>query len=64
MRVLRLGEVALVPDDSSTSIVILFSTRYLMKTHQRHLAIGSAYGFNVEGGTEMTTAEEKLLVWS
>ena len=26
-----------------------------------HLAIGSAYGFNVEGGTEMTT-EEKLPV--
>lgn len=30
----RLGEVALVPDDSQFQIVILFSTtRYLMKTH-------------------------------
>ena len=52
----RLGEVALVPDDSQFQIVILFSTtRYLCALS---LAIGSAYGFNVEGG-EMTT-EEKI----
>ncbi|MFB2004342.1 aminopeptidase [Staphylococcus aureus] len=56
----RLGEVALVPDDSSISNrnTIFYNTLF-DENASCHLAIGSAYGFNIEGGTEMTT-EEKI----
>ena len=56
----RLGEVALVPDDSpiSNRNTIFYNTLF-DENASCHLAIGSAYGFNVEGGTEMTT-EEKI----
>lgn len=58
----RLGEVALVPDDSpiSNRNTIFYNTLF-DENASCHLAIGSAYGFNIEGGTEMTT-EEKLQV--
>lgn len=56
----RLGEVALVPDDSpiSNRNTIFYNTLF-DENASCHIALGSAYGFNVEGGTEMTT-EEKL----
>ena len=56
----RLGEVALVPDDSpiSNRNTIFYNTLF-DENASCHLAIGSAYGFNIEGGTEMTT-EEKI----
>ncbi|GGG95370.1 aminopeptidase [Staphylococcus pragensis] len=56
----RLGEVALVPDDSpiSNRNTIFYNTLF-DENASCHLAIGSAYGFNVKGGTEMTT-EEKI----
>lgn len=56
----RLGEVALVPDDSpiSNRCTIFYNTLF-DENASCHLAIGSAYGFNVKGGTEMST-EEKL----
>lgn len=56
----RLGEVALVPDDSpiSNRHTIFYNTLF-DENASCHIALGSAYGFNVEGGTEMTT-EEKL----
>ena len=56
----RLGEVALVPDDSpiSNRRTIFYNTLF-DENASCHLAIGSAYGFNVKGGTEMST-EEKL----
>ncbi|MBY6178174.1 aminopeptidase [Staphylococcus warneri] len=56
----RLGEVALVPDDSpiSNRKTIFYNTLF-DENASCHLAIGSAYGFNIEGGTEMTT-EEKI----
>ena len=56
----RLGEVALVPDDSpiSNRRTIFYNTLF-DENASCHLAIGSAYGFNVKGGTEMTT-EEKI----
>ncbi|EHJ07548.1 aminopeptidase [Staphylococcus simiae] len=55
-----LGEVALVPYDSpiSNKNTIFYNTLF-DENASCHLAIGSAYGFNVKGGTEMTT-EEKL----
>lgn len=57
----RLGEVALVPDDSpiSNRNTIFYNTLF-DENASCHIALGSAYGFNVEGGTEMTT-EEKLV---
>ncbi|MEB7848607.1 aminopeptidase [Staphylococcus equorum] len=56
----RLGEVALVPDDSpiSNRNTIFYNTLF-DENASCHIALGSAYGFNIEGGTEMTT-EEKL----
>lgn len=56
----RLGEVALVPDDSpiSNRKTIFYNTLF-DENASCHLAIGSAYDFNIEGGTEMTT-EEKI----
>lgn len=56
----RLGEVALVPDDSpiSNRRTIFYNTLFDENT-SCHLAIGSAYSFNIKGGTEMTT-EEKI----
>lgn len=55
----RLGEVALVPDDSpiSNRNTIFYNTLF-DENASCHLAIGSAYGFNIEGGTEMTTKEK------
>lgn len=59
----RLGEVALVPDDSpiSNRNTIFYNTLF-DENASCHLALGSAYGFNIEGGTEMTT-EEKNCKW-
>lgn len=56
----RLGEVALVPDDSSISNrnTIFYNTLF-DENAACHLAIGSAYAFNIQGGTEMTV-EEKI----
>ena len=56
----RLGEVALVPDDSpiSNRNTIFYNTLF-DENASCHLAIGSAYGFNIKGGTEMST-EEKI----
>src|SRR5699024_12129741 len=56
----HLGEVALVPDDSpiSNRNTIFYNT--LFDEHAScHIALGSAYGFIIEGGITMTT-EEKL----
>lgn len=56
----HLGEVALVPDDSpiSNRNTIFYNTLF-DENASCHIALGSAYGFNIEGGTTMTT-EEKL----
>lgn len=58
----RLGEVALVPHSSpiSRSGLFFFNTLY-DENAASHIAIGSAYRFNVEGGVDMTTEEfEKM----
>ncbi|HFV7739403.1 TPA: aminopeptidase [Staphylococcus aureus] len=56
----RLGEVALVPDDSpiSNRNTIFYNTLF-DENAACYLAIGSAYAFNIQGGTEMTV-EEKI----
>lgn len=56
----RLGEVALVPDPSpiSQSGITFFNTLF-DENASNHLAFGSAYAFNLQGGTEMT--EEELV---
>lgn len=56
----RLGEVALVPDDSpiSNRNTIFYNTLF-DENAACHLAIGSAYAVNIQGGTEMTV-EEKI----
>lgn len=56
----RLGEVALVPDPSpiSQSGITFFNTLF-DENASNHLAFGSAYAFNLQGGTEMT--EEELI---
>ncbi len=56
----RLGEVALVPDDSpiSNRNTIFYNTLF-DENAACHLAIGSAHAFNIQGGTEMTV-EEKI----
>ena len=56
----RLGEVALVPDDSpiSNRNTIFYNTLF-DENASCHIALGSAYGFNIENGTEMST-EEKI----
>ncbi|MGK0552333.1 aminopeptidase [Enterococcus faecalis] len=54
----RLGEVALVPDPSpiSQSGLTFYNTLF-DENASNHLAFGSAYAFNLKGGTEMTEAE-------
>ncbi|HEM4873229.1 TPA: aminopeptidase [Streptococcus suis] len=55
-----LGEVALVPDKSpiSQSGVTFFNTLF-DENASNHLAIGQAYVFSIEGGTEMSQEELK-----
>ncbi|QLK86379.1 aminopeptidase [Staphylococcus sp. 17KM0847] len=60
----RLGEVALVPDDSpiSNRNTIFYNTLF-DENASCHIALGSAYAFNIKGGTEMddqTLAEHGL----
>ena len=54
----RLGEVALVPDASpiSQSGLTFYNTLF-DENASNHLALGSAYAFNIVGGTEMTREE-------
>lgn len=56
----RLGEVALVPDESpiSQSGLTFFNTLF-DENASNHLALGSAYAFSLEGGTEMSEEELK-----
>lgn len=55
-----LGEVALVPHKSPISQSnITFFTTLFDENASNHLAIGAAYAFSVEGGTEMTEEELK-----
>ncbi|MFD1900365.1 aminopeptidase [Enterococcus termitis] len=56
----HLGEVALVPDPSpiSQSGITFYNTLF-DENASNHLAFGSAYAFNVQGGTEMTEEELK-----
>ena len=51
----HLGEVALVPDPSpiSQSGLIFYNTLF-DENASNHLAFGSAYAFNLQGGTEMS----------
>ncbi|MFV0559100.1 MAG: aminopeptidase [Enterococcus sp.] len=53
-----LGEVALVPDPSpiSQSGIIFYNTLF-DENASNHLALGSAYAFSVQGGTEMSEEE-------
>lgn len=53
-----LGEIALVPDPSpiSQSGIIFYNTLF-DENASNHLALGAAYAFSVEGGTEMTDKE-------
>ncbi len=53
-----LGEVALVPDDSpiSQSGKVFYNTLF-DENASCHLAIGMAYAFNIEGGTQMSPDE-------
>ncbi|MDT2833575.1 aminopeptidase [Vagococcus carniphilus] len=53
-----LGEVALVPDSSqiSQSGLTFFNTLF-DENASNHLALGSAYAFNIKGGTEMSEEE-------
>ncbi|MDF0479316.1 aminopeptidase [Vagococcus sp. PNs007] len=54
----RLGEVALVPDPSpiSQSGITFYNTLF-DENASNHVALGSAYAFNLQGGTEMTNDE-------
>lgn len=54
----HLGEVALVPDPSpiSQSGITFFNTLF-DENASNHLALGAAYPFSVEGGTEMAKEE-------
>lgn len=54
----RLGEVALVPDDSpiSNSGVTFYNTLF-DENASCHLALGQAYPVNLEGGTELSPEE-------
>lgn len=56
----HLGEVALVPDPSpiSQSGIVFYNTLF-DENASNHLALGSAYAFSIEGGTEMS--EEELI---
>lgn len=55
-----LGEVALVPDPSpiSQSKITFFNTLF-DENASNHLALGAAYAFSIENGTNMTEAELK-----
>ncbi len=55
-----LGEVALVPDPSpiSQSGITFYNTLF-DENASNHLALGAAYAFSVEGGTEMSEDELK-----
>jgi aminopeptidase len=51
----RLGEVALVPYSSPISQTgVLFLSTLFDENAASHIALGSAYRFNVQGGTKMT----------
>lgn len=54
----RLGEIALVPDESpiSQSGLTFYNTLF-DENASNHLALGSAYAFSLVGGTEMTREE-------
>lgn len=54
----HLGEVALIPDPSpiSQSGLIFYNTLF-DENASNHLAFGSAYAFNLQGGTEMSEEE-------
>jgi len=54
----HLGEVALVPDESpiSQSGLTFFNTLF-DENASNHLALGSAYAFSLQGGTDMTREE-------
>ncbi|KAF1301358.1 MULTISPECIES: aminopeptidase [Enterococcus] len=54
----HLGEVALVPDPSpiSQSGITFFNTLF-DENASNHLALGSAYAFSIQGGTEMSEEE-------
>lgn len=54
----HLGEVALVPDPSpiSQSGIIFYNTLF-DENASNHLALGSAYAFNLKGGTQMSEEE-------
>lgn len=56
----RLGEVALVPDPSpiSQSGITFFNTLF-DENASNHLALGSAYAFNLKGGVDMNQEELK-----
>ncbi|AJC95675.1 aminopeptidase [Staphylococcus hyicus] len=56
----RLGEVALVPHDSpiSNRNTIFYNTLF-DENASCHVALGSAYAFNLKGGTEMSEEELK-----
>lgn len=55
-----LGEVALVPDPSpiSQSKITFYNTLF-DENASNHLALGSAYAFSIEGGTDMSEEELK-----
>lgn len=56
----RLGEVALVPDESPISQSnITFYTTLFDENASNHLALGAAYAFNLQGGEKMK--EEELI---
>lgn len=55
-----LGEVALVPDDSPISNTgILFNNTLFDENASVHFALGRAYGYCIQGGSDMT--EEELI---
>ena len=55
-----LGEAALVPHKTPISLSgLTFFNTLFDENASNHLAIGSAYAFNIEGGTQMTNEELK-----
>lgn len=57
---MRLGEVALVPDDSPISRTgVLFFNTLFDENASCHLALGRAYAENIEGGTDMTDEDKE-----
>ncbi len=56
----RLGEVALVPDNSPISQTgLLFKNTLFDENAACHFALGRAYGENLEGGNDMSDEEKK-----